>query len=847
MSRGQLRIYLGAAPGVGKTYAMLDEGARRRARGADVVVGVVETHGRAATGERLDDLEVLPRRSVEHRGSVVTEMDLDALLRRRPDVALVDELAHTNAPGSRNEKRFADIEELLEAGIDVVSTVNIQHLDSVNDVVERITGVRQRETVPDQWVRRADQVELVDMTPEALRRRMAHGNVYPAERIDTALSNYFRPGNLAALRELALLWVADRVEDQLQSYLEAHGIDEVWETRERVIVALTGAPGNDLIVRRAARIAGRIGGELLGVHIARGDGRSGGADEQLHAHRDLLEELGGTYREAVGEDVADTLVSVARAERATQIVIGASRRSRLQELTGGSVVNDLLRLARDLDVHVISTDAVESRRLPAVRRRHSALPRRRVLTSWVVLAVGLLLLGVVLDVFAPDLSLATNLLLALLLVVVVGAIGGLVPGVVGAVVAGLMANYLFVEPTGSFTVGQPQNALSLAVFVIVGATVSTLVDRVARRSADAARSRSAAGALARAAAVLAAVPDPLQELVVQLRDTFAMESVSVLEREADGTWVTRASAGDDPPSGPDDGEVHERSDDGRVAVVGRSGPSTATDPVVLEAFLDSLSVALETRRLQADAASAAALAEADALRTGILQAVSHDLRTPLSGIKASVTSLLAPDVAFDEDDTEEFLRTIDAEVDRLDRVVGNLLDMGRIQTGTVTALRRPTALEEVVHAAVANLGLRGDEIDVRVDETAPLADIDGALVERALANVLANALAVQPAGTPVRIEAGAAGAEGRRRVHLRVVDTGPGLPEESRERVFEPFQRLGDRSTQAGVGLGLAIAHGFTRAVGGRLVLDDTPGGGLTVTFDLPASETAAVTEPELT
>ena len=268
---------------------------------------------------------------------------------------------------------------------------------------------------------------------------------------------------------------------------------------------------------------------------------------------------------------------------------------------------------------------------------------------------------------------------------------------------------------------------------------------------------------------------------------------------------------------------------------------------MLEAFLDSLSVALETRRLQADAASAAALAEADALRTGILQAVSHDLRTPLSGIKASVTSLLAPDVAFDEDDTEEFLRTIDAEVDRLDRVVGNLLDMGRIQTGTVTALRRPTALEEVVHAAVANLGLRGDEIDVRVDETAPLADIDGALVERALANVLANALAVQPAGTPVRIEAGAAGAEGRRRVHLRVVDTGPGLPEESRERVFEPFQRLGDRSTQAGVGLGLAIAHGFTRAVGGRLVLDDTPGGGLTVTFDLPASETAAVTEPELT
>ena len=327
---------------------------------------------------------------------------------------------------------------------------------------------------------------------------------------------------------------------------------------------------------------------------------------------------------------------------------------------------------------------------------------------------------------------------------------------------------------------------------------------------------------------------------MQLRDTFAMTSVSVVERGPDGAWVTVASAGADPPGAPDPGEVHVISEDGSIAVIGRVGPSTDTDPVVLEAFLDSLSVALETRRLQADAASAEVLAEGDALRTGILQAVSHDLRTPLAGIKASVTSLLAPDVRFDASDTEEFLRTIDAEVDRLDRVVGNLLDMGRIQTGTVRAVRRPTALEEVVFAAISNLGVRSDQVDVGVDETVPLVDVDGALLERALANVLANALAVQPPGRPVRISAGAAGAADLARVHLRVADAGPGLPEQDRARVFEPFQRLGDRSTQAGVGLGLAIAHGFTRAVGGRLDLDDTPGGGLTVVFDLPA---AAVTD----
>ncbi|HEY2430749.1 MAG TPA: universal stress protein, partial [Acidimicrobiales bacterium] len=345
MARGRLRIYLGAAPGVGKTFAMLNEGQRAKERGVDVVVGFVETHGRPRTAEQVGELEVLPRRRLTYRDSTFEEMDVDAILARRPERVLVDELAHTNIPGSKHQKRWEDVEELLDAGIEVISTVNIQHLESLNDVVERITGIAQRETVPDAVVRGADQIELVDQTPEALRRRMAHGNIYPAERIDAALSNYFRTGNLTALRELALLWVADRVEESLQDYRERHGIAGPWETKERVVVALTGAPGGDDLIRRAARMAARSKAGLVGVHVRSEEGLVGAAPGDLAQHKALLEELGGTYREVSAPDVARALVRSARAENATQLVIGASRRSRWAELIRGSVVGGVLREA----------------------------------------------------------------------------------------------------------------------------------------------------------------------------------------------------------------------------------------------------------------------------------------------------------------------------------------------------------------------------------------------------------------------------------------------------------------------------------------------------------------------
>jgi two-component system, OmpR family, sensor histidine kinase KdpD len=831
VAKGVLRVYLGAAPGVGKTYAMLAEGWRRAQRGTDVVIGWVESHGRAATAAQIRDLPVVTPRRLGYRGSTSEEMDVDAVLARAPTVALVDELAHTNVPGSRNEKRWQDVQELLAAGIDVVSTVNIQHLESLNDVVARITGVQQRETVPDEVVRRADQIELVDMSPEALRRRMAHGNIYPAERVDAAISNYFRPGNLAALRELALLWVADRVEEGLQSYMEAHAIAEAWETRERVLVALTGAPGGDDVVRRAARMAGRLHTDLVGLHVVAGDGLAPRAGTDLEAQRTLLTQLGGTYREVVGDDVATALIDFARAERVTQVVLGVSRQSRWHRLVRGSIVDRVARHADNFDVHVIATRPAppDAGHLPRNRRhRVSSLPPARQAAGWALAAVGMPVLTVVVTQLAEHVTLPTVLLLYLALVVAIAAVGGLVVGVVSAVAASLLANWFVVPPLHTLSIGDAENIVALVVFVAVALTVSVLVDVVSTRSRQAIRARAESEALARATATLVGEPDPLPDLLDQLRLTFSLDGVALLSHGDDG-WSVEASAGAEPPRDPRAGSRWDLTGDGSTVLVVRGPELAAEDQQVLRTFLSQLSLALQRGRLQADAAEAAHLADANALRTALLQAVSHDLRTPLATIKASATSLLQPDVTWNGDERREFIKAIDTQADRLNRVVGNLLDMSRLQAGVIQAVNRPVFLEDVVAQALASLA-DTEDIDVAVPETIPPVEADPALLERVVANVVANALAWSPADTPVRVEAG----EVNGRVHLRVIDRGPGIAPENRAKVFEPFQRLGDRSSLAGVGLGLAVSRGFVQAVGGDLRLDDTPGGGLTVVIDLP-------------
>ncbi|PJN26719.1 sensor histidine kinase KdpD [Kitasatospora sp. CB02891] len=833
--RGRLRIYLGAAPGVGKTYAMLAEAHRRLERGADVVVGFVETHGRARTAELLDGLEIVPRRTMTHRGAEFTELDLDAVLDRDPAVVLVDELAHTNVPGSRHAKRWQDVEELLAAGIDVISTVNIQHLESLGDVVEGITGVRQRETVPDEVVRRADQIELVDMSPQALRRRLAHGNVYAPEKVDAALAHYFRPGNLTALRELALLWTADRVDEYLQRYRAEQGIQGTWQARERIVVGLTGGPEGATLIRRAARIAARgSAGELLAVHISRSDGLSGSSPQTLIEQRALVESLGGSFHSVLGDDPAAGLLDFARGVNATQIVIGTSRRKVWQYVYGPGVGYTVTRDSGDIDVHMVNHEHAARGRGRIPIRKVTDLGRTRTVAGWLIGVAGPPLLALVLSRFHGQ-GLSTDMLLFLSLTVCAALVGGLYPAIASALVGSTALNYYFAPPIHAFTIAEPQNILAVAIFTAVGIAVATVVDLAARRSHQAARAQAEAQTMsALAGTVLRGAPTGegvLTALLEQVRETFQQEAVALVERaDPHAPWRAAAAVGPRPPAGPEQADVDVPVGE-RLALVLRGRVLPAADRRMLGAFANQAAVLLDRRRLAGEAAAARREAEGNRIRTALLAAVSHDLRTPLAGIKAAVTSLRAEDVQWDPEDEAELLAGIESGADRLDHLINNLLDMSRLQTGTVTPLLQPTDLDEVVPFALG--GVPPGSVRLDVAESLPMVRADAGLLERVLANLVENAVKYGPPGSPVLVKADLLPRDGR--VELRVVDRGPGVPEEARERIFAPFQRYGDAPRGTGVGLGLAVARGFAEAMGGAVTAEDTPGGGLTMVVSLPA------------
>ncbi|MEY2227854.1 MULTISPECIES: sensor histidine kinase KdpD [Streptomyces] len=841
MGRGKLRIYLGAAPGVGKTYAMLSEAHRRIERGTDCVVGFVEHHNRPRTEVMLHGLELIERREIEYRGSTFTEMDVDAILARRPAVALVDELAHTNVPGARNAKRWQDVEELLQAGIDVVSTVNIQHLESLGDVVETITGVRQRETVPDEVARRADQIELVDMSPQALRRRMAHGNVYKPDKVDAALSNYFRPGNLTALRELALLWVADRVDEYLQEYRGEHNIRSTWQARERIVVGLTGGPEGRQLIRRAARLAEKgAGGEVLAVYIARSDGLTSASPKELAVQRTLVEDLGGTFHHVIGDSVSDALLEFARGCNATQIVLGVSRRRSWQYVFGPGVSATVARESGpDLDVHIVTHDeAAKGRGLPVARG--ARLGRSRIIWGWLAGIAGPALLTVLLNQVVPDLGLANDMLLFLTFTVAAALLGGLVPALASAAFGSLLLNYYFTPPLHEFTISDPKNIVAIAIFVGVAVSVASVVDLAARRTHQAARLRAESEILSFLAGSVLRGEDSLEALLERLRETFAMQSVVLLERSSEvAPWSTASAVGLRPVARPEDADVDlPIGDNMALALTGRVLP--AEDRRVLGAFAAQAAVVLDRQRLVDEAGKARELAEANRIRTALLAAVSHDLRTPLAGIKASVSSLRSDDVEWSEDDKAELLEGIEDGADRLAALIGNLLDMSRLNTGTVVPLIRETDLDEVVPMALG--GVPEDSVDLDIPETLPMVAVDRGLLERAVANIVENAVKYSPDGQPVNVTASAL----HERVELRVVDRGPGVPDEAKGRIFEPFQRHGDAPRGAGVGLGLAVARGFTEAIGGTLTAEDTPGGGLTMVITLPIAGGAPPVTAEL-
>ncbi|MET9024033.1 sensor histidine kinase KdpD [Nocardia sp. NPDC004168] len=828
MKRGQLRIYLGAAPGVGKTYAMLGEAHRRLERGRDVVAAVVETHGREKTAELLDGIERIPPKLIEYRGSTYQEVDVEAVLRRAPAVVLVDELAHTNVPGSTHEKRWQDVAQLLDAGIDVISTVNVQHLESLNDVVEQITGIQQRETVPDAVVRGADQVELVDITPEALRRRLSHGNVYAAERIDAALRNYFRAGNLTALRELALLWLADQVDAALAKYRADHKITELWEARERVVVAVTGGPESETIVRRAGRIATKSSADLVVVHVVRGDGLAGVSTERLARLRELAASLDASLHTVTGEDVPTALLEFAREANATQLVLGTSRRSRWARIFDEGIGSTVVQRSGKIDVHMVTHE--EAHR----GFRYAALHPRRPVAAWLAaVAVPALVCALSAAYLDEVLDLGGISAVFVVGVVAVALLGGVVPASFSALLSGLLLNWFFAPPRYSLTIAEPNSFITVVVLLIVAVAVAALVDLAAKRTAQARKASRQAELLTMFSGAILHGAD-LPRLLEQIREVFGQRAVALVS----GDQVL-AEVGVGPPRRPSDADTVVEAGDAVHWLLLAGRPLAAADRPVLNAVTNQAVALVRQARLAEEASAAAALLEADRLRRALLSAVGHDLRTPLAGAKAAVSSLRSDDIEFSPEDTAELLETIEESVDQLTALVGNLLDSSRLAVGVVTPQVRRVYLDEAVHRALVSVGMgaRGlrraamDRVRVEVGDVSVLAD--SGLLERVLANLIDNALRHAPRAGTVRVTAERAGD----RVAIAVIDTGPGVPHGTEEQLFEPFQRRGDRDNTTGVGLGLSVVRGFVEAMGGTVHAEPTPGGGLTMLVDLPGGE----------
>lgn len=833
MTRGKLLVFLGAAPGVGKTYAMLEEAHRLLGLDRDVVIAVVETHGREATARISAGIEVVPTRPVEHRGVRLAEMDTAAVVARAPQVALVDELAHTNAPGSAHGKRWQDVEDLLDAGIDVLSTVNIQHIASLNDVVERITGIPQRETIPDSHLRRADRVELVDLAPQTLRDRLSAGQVYPATRIDAALSNYFRLGNLTALRELALLWLADEVDSALQRYRTEHGIATSWEARERVVVALTGGPEGETLLRRGARIAARgSGGELLAVHVVSEDGLRESHPGALATQRLLVEQLGGTFHQVVGADIARALIAFAKAANATQLVLGVSRRSRLTALlTGPGTSSRVVRASGPIDVHMVTHSAAGRTSLALPKGRAALSARRRVVGFVVALAGGPLITLLLLTTRSSE-ALTAEALSYQLLVIAVALVGGVLPASFAAVLSGLTLDLVFVAPVYQLSIARPIHLVALLLYVVNGLLVSLVVDQAARRARAARRSAVESDLLVSIAGGVLRGDDALEVLIGQTREAFGLGAARLVvhgEVVAEhGGWPAGGAPTSVVPVG--EGQALE--------VAGP--PLQADDQRILNAVAGQISVVLHQRSLSDTASRLQPLAEVDRVRSALLAAVGHDLRRPLSVATAAVTSLRSPAARLSAADRDALLDSAEQSLGSLAKLVTDLLDASRVQAGALAVAIETLDVEDVLPTVLEDLDAPPGSVLLHAADDLPPVRADAVLLQRILVNLLSNAQRFSPPDRPAELLLSAFAGS----VEVRVIDHGPGVAADRRDAIFEPFQRLTDSDNGTGIGLGLALSRGFAEGMGAALEVEDTPGGGLTMVLRMPAATDRAEGDP---
>ena len=871
MGRGALRIFLGAAPGAGKTFAMLEEGARLRQEGKDVVVGVALSRGRSETEALLAGLEFCPpthrpgqhtAHDTAHHTAPDPGLDLRALLDRGPRVVLVDDYAAVPAPGAA---RWEQVAVLLDAGIDVLSTLDIRNVESLRDVVEDITGARVAAAVPDAAVRAADQIELVDASPELLRQRLGEGRIFTTqEEIDAALAGDFRPGTLAALRELALIWLAERVDAGLADYRVARNIKDSWPAREKLVVGLSGRPGDQSLLRRSARmLAAAAGGELHAVHIRTPSaGNEAPTGKDLDVLRRLVQDSGGVFHSIGGQDAAAGILDFARSINASQIVLGTTAGTRRRGIAGwvpGGGVGDRVRKnAGNMDIHLVATKAPSADARPPGqggpgqdgpgqgRLAGAGGGTIRRIAGFAVAAVLPAVLQFILALLPHD-QLSTDMLVQLAGVVAVSLLGGLWPAVLAGLVAGLIVNFFSVHPVGSLLIIDPENVLALVVFLVVAVAVSLVTDRSARLSREARVARAEAAVLGELSRRAVAEGNTIPGFLEQVRDYFQVEGAALWTKADDGgrpAWRVSEHAGASP------GELSAaatREDlDARRALTLSGRELSQDERRLLAAFGAHLLAMLQREELSASQQENLRLAEGNTMRTSILRAVSHDLRTPLAGIKLASSSLRDGTIEFSRAQQQELLATIEAGADRLDRLVSNLLDMSRITADAVSPLIQPVYWADVVAEAVR--GTAPERVRLLLPDNMPPVDADPGMLERVIANLVENALKYAP-DSDVLI-AGAVGGAGNAVIRgvpaseLTIVDHGAGIPAEQVLTMFRPFQRADDTAAGTGIGLGLAVARGFVEAMGGVLLAEPTPGGGLTMVVRLPLSTRAAPEPP---
>jgi two-component system sensor histidine kinase KdpD len=870
---GKLKIFVGAAPGVGKTYEMLQQARARKKDGYDIIVGVVETHGRKETEALLEGLEIIPRRRIEYKGQWLEEMNLDAIIARRPQFVLVDELAHTNAPGSRHPKRYLDVQELLEHGIDVYTTVNIQHIESLNDVVAQITHVRVRETVPDSVFDRADAIELVDLTPDDLIQRLKEGKVYVPAQAERALEHYFSPSNLTALRELALRRTAERVDEQLFTEMRARAIEGPWAAGERILVCISEDPRAAGLVRYARRLADRLHGPWTALYV-----ESRRSLQLTEEQRDrvadtlrLAEALGGEAITIPGGDksIADDVIGYARANNATQIIIGKSARSRWFEIIHGSVVHDLVRRSGNISVHVIAGEDIAGGPIPkkTVRTAEAVLPFDSRPYGIAIIAVVVAL--AVSAAIRPWLGIENVDLVLLTAVVGVAVRYGLWPSIFASIVASLCYNFFFLPPIYTFTIADPTNVAAFFFFIVMAVVVSNVAVRVRTQALSAmsrARTTEQLYAFSRKLAGVGTLDDVLWAAAFQTASMLKVQVVLLLPE--DGTIAVKA--GYPPEDVLDEADIAAakwawendrpagrgsdtlpggkrlflpmRTGTGPVGVAGidsdKPGPLLTPDQRrLLDALMDQAALAIERVHLVQDMDQVKRTIETDRLRSALLTSISHDLKTPLAAILGSAGALRDFSSKLSDAEKADLLGTIIDESERLNRFIANLLDMTKLESGAIVPNAAPHDLREIVGTALrrAQKILSKHHVELALAADLPMIEVDAVLFEQALFNVLDNAAKYSPASTTIRIQS----RQEDGFVDLQILDEGDGIPAADLENIFDKFYRVqkGDQ-VRAGTGLGLAISRGFVEAMHGKITAAnrrDRSGAMFTIKLPVPA------------